>query len=43
LLIQVGAKGTTVSAAACEALAESAHDAGIPIELQVCPNVMHRP
>jgi dienelactone hydrolase len=42
LLIQVGAKDTTVSAAACKALGASARAAGIPIELQVYPNVGHR-
>ena len=42
LLIQVGAKDTTVSAPACEALAAATRAAGIPIELQVYPNVGHR-
>jgi len=42
LLVQVGAKDRTVTAAACEALAASARAAGIPIELQVYPNVGHR-
>ncbi len=42
LLIQVGANDTTVSPAACKALVASAHDAGVPIELVVYPNVGHR-
>ena len=42
LLLQVGANDTTVSPAACKALAASAHDAGVPIELVVYPNVGHR-
>jgi dienelactone hydrolase len=42
LLIQVGADDTTVSPAACKALVASAHDAGVPIELAVYPNVGHR-
>jgi dienelactone hydrolase len=42
LLVQVGAKDTTVSPTACEALAASSRAAGIPIELQVYPNVGHR-
>jgi dienelactone hydrolase len=42
LLIQVGAKDTTVSATTCEALTASAHDAGIPIELRIYPNAIHR-
>jgi dienelactone hydrolase len=42
LLIQVGAKDTTVSATACEGLAASARAADIPIELQVYPNAGHR-
>jgi dienelactone hydrolase len=42
LLVQVGAKDTTVSAPACEALATSAHDAGVPFELEVYPDAFHR-
>jgi dienelactone hydrolase len=42
LLIQVGANDTTVSSAACKALVASAHDAGVPVELVVYPNVGHR-
>jgi dienelactone hydrolase len=42
LLIQVGADDQTVSANACEALVESARDAGISIDLQVYPNATHR-
>jgi dienelactone hydrolase len=42
LLIQVGANDTTALTAACEALVASAHDAGVPIELAVYPNVGHR-
>jgi dienelactone hydrolase len=42
LLVQVGAKDTTVSPTACEALAAGARAAGVPAELQVYPNVGHR-
>jgi dienelactone hydrolase len=42
LLIQVGANDTTALTAACESLVQSAHDAGVPIELAVYPGVGHR-
>lgn len=42
VLLQVGANDTTVSAPACQALAQSAQLAGSSIELVVYPNVGHR-
>jgi dienelactone hydrolase len=42
LLVQVGGQDKTVSAPACKALAASAHDAGVPIELEVYPDAIHR-
>jgi dienelactone hydrolase len=42
MLLQVGANDTTVSAPACEALAQSARLAGTSIELVVYPGVGHR-
>jgi dienelactone hydrolase len=42
LLLQVGAQDKTVSAPACKALAASAHDAGVPVELEVYPEATHR-
>jgi dienelactone hydrolase len=42
LLVQVGGQDKPVSAPACEALAASAHDAGVPIELEVYPDAIHR-
>ena len=42
VLLQVGANDTTVSAPACEALAQSARQAGSSVELVVYPNVGHR-
>src|SRR5450631_364579 len=42
LLVQVGAQDKTVSAPACKALEASAHDAGVPIELEVYPDAIHR-
>jgi dienelactone hydrolase len=42
MLLQVGANDTTVSAPACEALAQGARADGTPIELVVYPNVGHR-
>jgi dienelactone hydrolase len=42
MLLQVGANDTTVSAPACEALVQSAREAGTSIELVVYPDVGHR-
>jgi dienelactone hydrolase len=42
VLLQVGANDTTVSAPACEALAQSALDVGTSMQLVVYPNVGHR-
>jgi dienelactone hydrolase len=42
VLLQVGANDTTVSAPACEALAQTARLAGSSVELVVYPNVGHR-
>jgi len=42
VLLQVGADDTTVSAAACGALARSAHQVGTPLTLVVYPDVGHR-
>jgi dienelactone hydrolase len=42
VLLQVGANDTTVSAPACEALAQSARQAGSSVDLVVYPQVGHR-